>query len=76
MILSKDNNPQKDIYYLGAKLIEILISFEKDKVDYFEAYKVMKEKFGTSINLYTLVLDWLYLLGAIKSEKRYIVKCF
>lgn len=76
MILSKDNNPQRDIYYLGAKLIEILMSFEKDKVDYFEAYKIMKDEFGTSINLYTLILDWLYLLGAIKSEKRYIVKCF
>jgi len=76
MILSKDINPERDIYFLGAKLIEVLLTFDIDKVDYFDAYRTMKTNYGLSINLFSLVLDWLYLLGVVKTDKRYIIKCF
>jgi ABC-3C biological conflict system middle component len=77
MIISKDINPERDFYYLGAKVIEI-ISQEKDrKVDFFYIFEKINISEKISINLFTLTLDWLYLIGAIdKPEKGKIVKCF
>jgi hypothetical protein len=38
MIISKDINPERDVYYLGAKIIEI-IADESSHIDFFELYK-------------------------------------
>ena len=77
MIISKDINPERDFYYLGAKIIEILSKSEKKKYDFFLAFEELKSNENISINLFTLTLDWLFLLGAIeKSEKGFITKCF
>lgn len=77
MIISKDINPERDYYYLGAKIIAILSSSESIKYDYFSAFEELKSTENISINLFTLALDWLFLIGAIdNSEKGYITKCF
>jgi hypothetical protein len=77
MIISKDINPERDYYYLGAKVIEILSTREEKKFDFFSAFEELKSSENISINLFTLTLDWLFLIGAIdKSEKGFITKCF
>lgn len=77
MIISKDTNPEKDLYYLGAKIIEELASTDSDEVDYIELLHKIKSKIQLSNNLYALSLDWLYLIGAIDlSNKGNIRKCF
>jgi hypothetical protein len=77
MIVSKDINPERDFYYLGAKIIEIISSIEENSVDFFDVFEKLKVSEKVSVNLFTLTLDWLYLIGAInKSEKGSIVKCF
>ncbi|OFX27514.1 MAG: hypothetical protein A2033_10830 [Bacteroidetes bacterium GWA2_31_9] len=77
MIISKDINPERDFYYLGAKVIEIISNTEDNKIDFFDVFEKLNTSEKVSINLYTLTLDWLYLLGAInKSKKGNIVKCF
>ena len=76
MIISKDINPENDIYYLGSELIAVLDTYSIEKIDFFDVYSRMKEKFEISINLFSLVLDWLFLLGIVKSENRFVVKCF
>jgi hypothetical protein len=77
MIISKDINPERDFYYLGAKTIEILSSTEEDKMDFFSVFNALKSSEDISLNLFTLTLDWLFIIGAIdKSYKGYIVKCF
>jgi hypothetical protein len=77
MIISKDINPERDYYYLGAKVIEILSKTEDKKYDYFSTFEELKSSVNVSITLFTLTLDWLFILGAIdKSEKGYITKCF
>ncbi len=77
MIVSKDVNPEKDFYYLGAKVIEILSSENGDTVDFFDIFQKLNLSEEISINLYSLTLDWLYLLGVIdNSEKGNIKKCF
>jgi len=77
MIVSKDVNPERDFYYLGAKVIEVLSSEEDEIVDYFDIFQKINSSEQVSINLYSLTLDWLYLIGVIdNSEKGNIRKCF
>lgn len=76
MIISKDINPENDIYYLGSQLIAILDSYSVDKIDFFDAYSKMKKEHKISVSLFSLVLDWLFLLGIVKSENRFVIKCF
>jgi len=77
MIISKDINPERDYYYLGAKVIEILSKTEDKKYDYFLTFEELKSSVNVSITLFTLTLDWLFILGAVeKSEKGFITKCF
>ncbi|MGB5990293.1 MAG: ABC-three component system middle component 6 [Marinifilaceae bacterium] len=77
MIISKDINPERDYYYLGAKVIEILSTIKDKKVDFLDVYNKLNTTEDVSIKLYTYTLDWLYLIGAInQSEKEGIVKCF
>lgn len=77
MIVNKDINPKRDVYYLGAKTIEIL-SAEKNKVvDFFDVFQKLNASEHISINLFILTLDWLYLIGSIEElQKGKIVKCF
>lgn len=77
MIISRDINPERDFYYLGAKTIEILSATDGDKVDFFYVYNKLKSTEDISLNLFTLTLDWLFIIGAIsKSQRGYIIKCF
>lgn len=76
MIISKDTNPERDVYYLGAKLIDI-ISKENEMFDFFEVYKKINISEKVSMNLYSLTLDWLYIMGVVdSSEEGGVRKCF
>lgn len=76
MIVSKDINPERDVYYLGAKVIEAISNYSQE-VDFFDLYKVINSSEGISMNLYALTLDWLHIMGAIEnSESGNIRKCF
>jgi hypothetical protein len=77
MILSSDIKPDRDVYFLGSKVIEVLIGTDEKKVDYFELFQKVNSELEISMNLYTLVLDWLFIIGVIKNaENRLIEKCF
>ncbi len=77
MIISKDINPKRDFYYLGAKIIEILSNIDNKKIDFLKVYETLKSTENISINLFTLSLDWLFIIGIIDySEKGFIIKCF
>ncbi|MBL4775514.1 MAG: hypothetical protein JKY87_05610 [Mariprofundus sp.] len=75
MIISQDNNPQRELYYLGAQVIEILNN-SKSTFDFFDVFQNLKEKEDISINLFVLTIDWLYLLGIVDSKQGVIEKCF
>jgi len=74
VIINQDNNPQRQLYYLGAKALEIL-NAKGGSVDFFEVYEQLKIEHNISIRLYVLTVDWLYLLGAIKSDRGLIERC-
>lgn len=77
MLLDHDISPNKDIYYLGSKLLEILLSSNEREVDFFAVYQKLKENEKISINLFIFVIDWLYLLGLVKKNNNgYLEKCF
>lgn len=77
MIINKNTNPERDLYYLGGKVIEALNLFTQNKVDYFELFLSVNKSNKVSLNLYSLVLDWLFILGVIKKgNKGLIIKCF
>ncbi|MCF8371417.1 MAG: hypothetical protein K9H64_07330 [Bacteroidales bacterium] len=77
MIVSGDIKPDRDLYFLGSKVIEVLIDSNDKKVDYFELFQKVNSEIEISLNLYTLVLDWLFIIGVIKNaENRLIEKCF
>ncbi|CAC9602644.1 hypothetical protein [uncultured Gammaproteobacteria bacterium] len=76
MIIDKDTSPTKDIYYLGAKLLEVLDSYKSNAIDLFQVFLAFNEKIKISMSLFTLTLDWLFILGSIRLNDRKIIKCF
>lgn len=77
MIVSRDINPERDFYYLGGKIIEILSNTETKEIDFFDVFEKMNISTKISINLFTLTLDWLFLIGVInKSNSGKLIKCF
>lgn len=77
MIISKDIHPERDLYYLGGKLIELLANSPTNTIDFFDAFDKMKTTHKISLNLFTLTLDWLYIIGVIeKNSTGNIVRCF
>ncbi len=77
MIISNDISPYRDIYFLGARIIEILDESEAPEFDFFELFNIIHNRTGISINLYVLVLDWLYIIGAISNANNgFVKKCF
>ena len=77
MIVNKNTNPERDLYYLGGKVIEVLNSFTKNEIDYFDLFISVNKSTKISLNIFSLVLDWLFILGVIKKgNKGLIIKCF
>lgn len=77
MILGKDINPKKQIYYIAALVIEELKTVDTPEFDFMDVFYSLKSKEkDLTINFYALSLDWLFLLGAIKKDKEKILKCF
>lgn len=78
MLLPKNTNPYFSIYYFGAVVLRALSSIDEEGVvDFLKLYQQVSKTERISIQSFTLTLDWLYLLGSIKLNKRGgIVKCF
>ncbi|KIX20013.1 hypothetical protein SY27_15965 [Flavobacterium sp. 316] len=77
MIIDKNINPERDLYYLGGILIDVLANKNSVDIDYIDLYQSLNQKQEISINLYSLTLDWLFILGVVtKGENGKIKKCF
>lgn len=76
MIIDKDTNPTKDIYYLGSQLLEILDNHQSNTIDLFDAFTLFNKKIKISMGLFILTVDWLFILGSIRMNQKEIIKCF
>jgi len=76
MIISNDIHPKKKVYYIGALIIEELKLLKSREFDFFDLYLSLNAKEKISINLFSLGLDWLFLLGAIDNKNDKLIVCF
>ncbi|MCR1023579.1 hypothetical protein NQT66_02090 [Cellulophaga baltica] len=77
MIVDKNTNPERDLYYLGGILIDVIENKNSGEIDYIDLYNLFNQKQEITINLYSLTLDWLFILGLVtKGENGKIKKCF
>lgn len=77
MITNNNITPDRDLYFLGSKVIEALLSIDGNDVDYFDLFQSVNKECELSVNLYTQVLDWLFIIGVIKNSKNGLIqKCF
>lgn len=77
MIVNKNTSPERDLYFLGGRVIELMDDDTKENFDFFELHKKLNENQKISISLFSLVLDWLFILGVIKNGPKGIIKkCF
>lgn len=76
MIIGKDIMPERQIYRLGALLLEVLGEMPDRTIMLFDVFERMNSHETVSMNAFILTLDWLFILGAITNDKRRIVKCF
>ncbi|MBA6410369.1 hypothetical protein H4J63_13780 [Pseudoalteromonas sp. 5Ae-yellow] len=74
MIVNKDISPTRKIYYLGAIVLEV-IADNGNSADFFFTYDEVKKSENISMNLFTLTLDWLFIVGAITSNEGSISRC-
>lgn len=76
MIVDVDTNPQNQIYYIGGLILNILKQQKNVVFSYMDVFETLNKEHKVSINLYTLSLDWLYLLGTINYNEKGLIKCF
>ncbi len=76
MIIGKDIKPERQIYRLGALLLEVMQSTSNRNFELFDVFERMNSRESVSVNAFILTLDWLFLLGAIANDRGRIVKCF
>ena len=75
MILSNNSNPKNSLYFIGGIILTLMK--KKEEYDYLELYTELRNNHNISFQLYNYVLDWLYLISAIKFyEKEGVIKCF
>lgn len=77
MILSKDINPERNLYFLGGRVLQELQRMHGNKIDFLELYQKLNKEKDISVQLFVLTIDWLFLLEVVKSNKKgEIEKCF
>jgi len=76
MIMNQDIKPEKQAYYLGAKIIEILKQQTDFHVNIFEVFTQLNKKEKVSDHAFAMGMNWLYLIGVLTIEGEVIKKCF
>jgi hypothetical protein len=68
MIVSKDTNPAKDLYYIGGLILQYLIKHSVKKIAYHNLVSILKNEYNLSTNTITLSLDWLYVIDCVDRD--------
>jgi len=77
MIISKDTNPEKDLYYTGGLILQYLVANSLKKINCYSLVQNLKTEYEMSTNIIFLSLDWLYFLGSVDlNADGEIVVCF
>ena len=70
MILLSTDNPNNAVYYLGSKLLELMMQYNESRytLGVTEYFEIMNKTHTVSMNRFLLVVDWLFMLGKITSD--------
>jgi hypothetical protein len=75
MIVTSDISPERNLYFLGGKILEKLPKDEP--MDSLVMFEYLREKFGISFPLFMYALDWLYIADLIDLTQNGDIKvCF
>jgi len=73
MIVNINTNPQRNLYYLGSLILETLKDCKV--IELFDLYEIVNKKEETNMQLFIFVLDWLFIIDAIKQTSGKIELC-
>jgi hypothetical protein len=77
MLLPRNTNPLNTSYYFGAVITGILKDKDDTSIEFLSLFEETKNKCLISMQSFILALDWLYILGSIKTDTiGNIKKCF
>lgn len=75
MIVSNNISPDKNLYYIGGEILNILIN-ENGKMDLIVLYSKLNTVIKVNFVLFTYALDWLFISELIENDKKgAIIKC-
>jgi len=73
VIVSNNIPPEKNLYYLGSKILK---SINKNGVNILALYNAVNKNGNMNFVLFTYTLDWLYIVDMINiNEKGIIYRC-
>ena len=75
MINDKNTNPQRDLYYLGGIVIDVLHQANENE-NFLDVFEKVRQRETISMNLFSLTIDWLYLIDAVDFKDGRLEKCF
>lgn len=70
MLILNKNNPSISLYYLGSKIAEFMKSSSQEDFHLTELYSEFNISIPITFNRFMLVLDWLEIIGLIKSNNK------
>jgi hypothetical protein len=80
MILPQDITPEKSMYVMGSRIIDILNKEPHNTIDpklVYDKYNINHPETRITYNYFLYALDWLYILNAIDyTDKLGIKKCY
>lgn len=75
MIVGRNTSPNFQVYNIGALILAVFKEKQTKNISIIELYVLVKTKQKISISLFSLGLDWLFILEAVKNDKGKIVLC-
>lgn len=76
MILNQDIKPEKQAYYLGSKILSALKDQPSEHVELLNVFEQINRQEKVSYHAFSMAMNWLYLIGAVKLDERTLIKCF
>lgn len=76
MVIDSDMHPEKNIYYIGAVIIDIMVRHAKADLDIDSLLKKYNAncKQPISMDYLLLGLDWLFILGTVSIDNKGVIK--
>lgn len=79
MLIDKEAPPERNIYFLGSKILKVISTFQFKEIPLDTLYGELQKESAAKVSFsyFMLALDWLFILELITTDsKGDLVKCF